>query len=93
VTIVNAINLTISGFVTGSDVVVYEAGTSTVLDDAQDVVGTSWDFIYEGASVGTSVDVGVFKAGYRPYYIRGYTLGASDASLPVSQTVDRDYIV
>lgn len=81
--------LTVAGFVTGSDVVIYQAGTETVRQQTEDISGTSTTYTYETTE---NVDIGVFKAGYRPYYIRGYTLTTSNASVPVSQTIDRDYL-
>jgi hypothetical protein len=81
--------LTIAGFVTGSDVVIYQAGTETVRQQTEDISGTSVTYTYETTE---SIDIGVFKAGYRPYYIRGYALTTSNASVPVAQTVDRDYL-
>jgi hypothetical protein len=93
VTVVNAVNLTITGLVTGSDIVIYAAGTTTVLDSVQNNAGTTWVYDYDGGDAGDDIDVGVFLAGYRPFYIRAYELGATDASLPASQMVDRDYLV
>lgn len=81
--------LTITGLVSGSDVVIYEAGTENVRQQTQDISGTTNTYIYETTE---DIDIGVFKEGYRPYYVRAYTLTSSDASVPVSQTVDRDYL-
>jgi hypothetical protein len=85
----DVVTLTISGFVTGSDVVIYQAGTETVRQQTEDISGTSTTYTYETTE---NVDIGVFKAGYRPFYIRNYALTSSNASVPVSQTVDRDYL-
>ena len=85
----DTITLTISGFVTGSDVVIYQAGTETVRQQTEDISGTSTSYTYETTE---NIDIGVFKAGYRPFYIRNYALPTSNASVPVSQTVDRDYL-
>jgi hypothetical protein len=85
------ITLTITDLVTGSDVVIYDAGTETVLDDAQENAGTTWPFYYSDL-VDSYIDIGVFLAGYRPKYVRNYLLGATNASLPAKQTIDPDYI-
>jgi hypothetical protein len=85
------ITLTITGLVTGSDIVIYEAGTTTVLEDAQENAGSTYAFYYDSLA-GSDIDVGVFLAGYRPAYVRGYTLGSSNSSLPVAQQIDRDYL-
>lgn len=86
------ITLTISPVVTGSDVVIYEAGTTTVLQYDEDIAGTASQYVYGGDEVEDLIDVGIFKAGYTPFYIRGYELGGNNATLPVAQQVDRFYI-
>jgi hypothetical protein len=92
VTVVNNVVLTVTGIVTGSDVVIYEAGTTTVLDSEQNIAGTTFEYTYPGGDAGDDIDVGVFLAGYRPFYIRAYELAATDASLPAAQQIDRDYL-
>jgi hypothetical protein len=82
-------NLTLSGIVSGSDVVILQAGTETVLNQIDQNVGSTWIHTYETP---TSVDIFVSKAGYVPFYIRNYALQASNASLPIAQTIDRNYI-
>jgi len=84
------ITLTIPGLITGSDVVIYNSSTGTILDSVDAYSGTSWNYIYETP---TTVDIGIFKSGYVPKYIRNYTLLSTDATLPnVAQTPDRNYI-
>jgi hypothetical protein len=85
----DTITLAIGGLITGSDVVVYEAGTETILDSVDANAGTSWNYVYETQQ---DVDIGVFLAGYVPFFIRGYGLGGTDSSVPVAQVVDRAYI-
>lgn len=87
-TLVAGASLTISNVVTGSDVVIYQAGTTTVRATGDAIAGTTFVYGYESTE---SVDIGVFKAGYKPYYIRGYALTTSNSTLPVAQTVDRSY--
>jgi hypothetical protein len=81
--------LTLTGIQTGSDVVIYQAGTETIRQQTQDISGTTNTYTYETTE---DIDIGVFKEGYRPSYVRDYTLTSSDASVPVAQTVDRDYL-
>jgi hypothetical protein len=83
----DTIVLTLTGLQTGSDVVIYAAGTETVRSSADSV--NSFTYTYETPE---SVDIGVFKAGYIPFYIRNYALSSSNASLPVAQVVDRAYL-
>jgi hypothetical protein len=90
VTVVNSVTLTLTGLQTGSDIVILEAGTSTVRTSVDAHGASSYGYAYTDPSA--SVDIGVFKAGYVPLYVRGYTLGASDSSLPIAQVVDRAYL-
>lgn len=85
-------NLTLSGLVAGSDIVILEAGTITEKVNVDANAGTTYVYNYghAGASPG-NVDIGVFKAGYVPFYIRNFTLPTTDALLPVAQDADRNY--
>jgi hypothetical protein len=84
----DTVSLTINGFQTGSDVVIYAAGTTTILDSVDAFAGTSWNYVYETPQ---PIDIGLFIPGYVPYYIRNFTLGLADASVPMGQTPDRNY--
>lgn len=81
--------VTFTGLPTGCDVVTLTAGTTTILDQRDSMAGTSYSFQYEGTP---TVDVGFIKPGYVPLYIRGLALGASDSSIPVVLTADRNYV-
>lgn len=81
--------LTLTGFPVGTDIVILTAGTSTILDQQDSVASTSYVYTYEGTP---TVDIGFIKSGYVPYYIRNLSLGDTDSSLPISLTVDRNYI-
>lgn len=83
--------LTVSGFVAGSDVVIKSAGTTTKLQDSQDIAGTSIGYTYS-YSAGTFVDIAVYSEGYVPLFINNYELGSSSATLPVAQVLDRNYV-
>lgn len=82
--------LTLTGLVSGSDVVILTAGTSTERANINANSGSTYAFQYEYAP-GETVDVCVYKAGYVPFAIRGYALGSTDASLPIAQLADRNY--
>lgn len=89
VTFAATYTLTIDGFITGSDIVVYEAGTTNVLDDDQEHSGTSWGYVYAAAD---SIDIGIFLAGYIPLYLRAISIPEASSTLPVKQVVDRAYL-
>lgn len=81
--------LTLNGLISGSDVVILQAGTETVLGQVDQNIGSSWGYVYETP---TTVDIFVSKAGYVPFYIRNYTLESGDSTLPIAQINDRNYI-
>jgi hypothetical protein len=88
----NTLTLTLTGLISGSDIVILDAGTTTERVNVNENAGTTYGYDYAATDAGDSIDVGVFKAGYVPFYIRAYTLAATDGSLPISQVVDRYYI-
>lgn len=79
--------VTFTGPPTGTDFVVLTAGTTTVLYSTD--AGSTFAYTYEGTP---TVDVGFIKTGYVPYYIRNLALGATDSSIPVAMTADRNFI-
>lgn len=80
--------LTITDLLAGSDVVILAAGTDTVLDSADQIAGTTFSYVY---TVPHSIDIGIIKPGYVTRYTYNYPLGATSASLPLKQTIDRNY--
>jgi hypothetical protein len=83
------VTLTLTGLQTGSDVVILQAGTTSILESADSVAGSSYGYTY---STLQDVDIGIIKQGFVPLYVRGYTLTSSNAVLPIAQTADRNYI-
>jgi hypothetical protein len=83
------VTVTFTGFQTASDVVIYQAGTETIRQTFDAYSGSSLGYTYETPE---TVDIGFFKAGFVPLYIRSLALGASDSSVPVSQVADRAYL-
>ena len=92
VSIVNTVNLTLTGLQDGSDISILEAGTTTELENVQENSGTTYVYGYAGGDAGNYIDIGVFKAGYIPFYTRAYQLAATNASVPISQVIDRAYL-
>ena len=80
--------LTISNLKIGSDVVILQAGTDTVLASV-DQNGTS-NYSYTYSTV-QNIDIGVIKQGFVTLYQYGYSLSTTDANLPVNQLIDRSY--
>jgi hypothetical protein len=86
----NTITLALTGLVAGSDVTILSAGTETVLATQEENAGTTYGYTYETP---VSIDVAVYQPGYIPFFIRGYTLGSSDSTLPCAQVADASYLV
>jgi hypothetical protein len=87
------VTLTLTDIVSGSDIVILSAGTTTELanyDGGASPV-TSYDYSYTYAA-STFVDICVYKAGHVPFVSRNNLLPASNAPFKVSQTVDRNYV-
>jgi hypothetical protein len=82
------ISLTFTGLSDGSDVVILQAGTTNIIDSVDAKAGTSWTYVYETLQ---NIDIGIYKAGFIPYFIRNYALQADDNSLPIAQVPDRNY--
>jgi hypothetical protein len=81
-------NLTLTGIVPGSDIVILNAGTTTERVNIDSNATSTYVFSY--TTLG-DVDICVYKQGYRPFAYRNYSLPASDGSFPVSQVADLNY--
>ena len=84
--------LTVTNVVPDSDVVILSQGTETILQDDQDIAGTSSAYTYTFAP-STFVDIKVYRTGYVPYYVYGFELGSTNTSLPAAQVIDRNQVL
>lgn len=80
--------ITFTGLPVGCDAVVLTAGTATIVDQRDALGSTSYGYTFSGAQ---TIDVGFIKPGYIPFYIRNLALTATNSSIPVSLTADRNY--
>jgi hypothetical protein len=87
----NSVTLTLTGLVSGSDIVILTAGTTTERVNVDAHGSTSYGYSYSYAA-SDYVDVCVYKQGYVPYTVRGYLLGSTNASLPIAQVADRNFV-
>lgn len=83
--------LTLTGLSAGSDIVVLQAGTSTIYQQIDAYSSSSWSWNYDPDAI-TTVDIGILKNGYRPLYIRNLSLTVAGASIPIAQSVDLNFI-
>lgn len=88
-TVAPSVQLTISVNQTGCDVVILEAGTSTVLASVDEQAGNDFIYVYSGTQ---TVDVGVVKQGFVVNYTYGFALNGLSTTLPVKLIADRNYI-
>ena len=83
--------LTLIGLQPGSDIVILQAGTEVEMLNVDAHSSAVYGWSAARFSTPGAVDIGVFKVGFVPFYIRNFTLPATDASLPVAQVADRNY--
>ena len=81
--------ITLIGLVSGSDVVILQAGTTTVINSVDANAGSTYSYTYETPQ---NVDIKIIKPGFVLLPINNYPLASSNVSLPVSQTFDRNYL-
>jgi hypothetical protein len=85
----DTITATMTGMISGSDIVILPHGTETVRATAEDISGTTYAYTYETPE---SVDIRVYKEGYFPFSIENYMLGSTNASVLITQVPDTSYI-
>jgi hypothetical protein len=83
--------LSLTGLITGSDIVIKTSDSNTALANVDQNSGTTYDYVYTYAA-STYVDIKIMKEGYRPVQIYDYLLASTDASLPFAQEVDRAFV-
>ena len=84
----SAISLTLTGLQVGSDIVILDAGLTTIRVQVDSHPSNT--YIYNFTAPG-NVDIGVIKQGYVVSYIRGFALPLANTSIPITQTFDRNY--
>lgn len=84
--------LTLTGLITGSDIIINTSGTNTPLADINQNAGSSYGYSYTYVP-STFVDIKIMLAGYLPYQVYGLELTDSTiAKLPIAQAIDRTYV-
>lgn len=85
----DTITATMTGMISGSDIVILPHGTETVRATAEAISGTTYAYTYETPE---SVDIRVYKEGYFPFSIENYALGSTNASVLITQVPDVSYL-
>lgn len=88
-TINNLVTLTLNGIISGSEIRIFNAGTTTELGGIE---SGNTSFLYQyNYNPGQNVDIVVFKENYNYYRVSNYSLSSTDSSLPIAQVFDRVY--
>ncbi len=87
ITFVNPATLNISGLIAGSEVRVFEAGTTTEVAGVESS-GTS----YSSSIDASSIDVSILSTGYQNKKLKGVDMTGGDVSLVAGQLIDRQYV-
>jgi len=82
--------LTLTGLQTGTDVVILNAGTNTVLFSSYNISGSSiaWQYDYD---IITAVDINIVHENYKIIRYENLAINYNGLTLPISQVSDRNY--
>ena len=92
-TIVNTVTITLTGIKDNSEVRVYQAGTTTIVDGIETATaGTTNNRQFSFSdSPGDFVDIIIHNLSYKWLIISNLEIPATSSSLPIQQEVDRNY--
>lgn len=88
INLVSSVTVTLTGLVDNTEVRVYKTSDDSVVDGIENTSGGTWAF---SAASGLGVYMRIFHVNYDPADIIGYTMPASNTSIPVKQVFDRGY--
>ena len=95
VTIVNSVNVTLTGLKDNTEVRVMEAGSNTVelagIENATTGTTNNRSFTFS-LSASTSVDIYIVNTIYENIELEGYVVPGTATSLPIQQRFDRNYL-
>ena len=83
--------ITLTDLISGSEVRVYESGTTTEVAGIENTPATGlFDFT---AAVGLDVDIVILSLLYENIRIEEFTIPALSSEIPIQQRIDRNYLV
>lgn len=83
--------LTLTNLQSGSEIRIYTSGTTNELAGIENSsTSYAYPYVWEGTDI--PIDIVIFNLQYQPVYYYGYSLTNQNASLPVQQIYDRNYI-
>lgn len=84
-------SLTFTGLISATEVRIYAAGTQNELAFVEDSTTTfSYPYVWSGSDI--LVDIVLFNLRYQPIYYYNYSLTSENATIPVQQIFDRNYL-
>lgn len=92
-TVVNSVNVTISGLRDNTEVRIYEENTTTEIDGIENATAGSPDartFTFSDTA-GNIVDIRIFNKEYEPIVLESFTIPNDPVTLPQQQRFDRNY--
>jgi hypothetical protein len=93
-TIVSTVTITVTGLKDGTEVRVYETGTTTEVagvETATDGTADDRSFTFS-AEPDSVVDIVILSLIYENERINGYIIPSTNASIPIQQRIDRNYL-
>lgn len=84
------VTLTFSGLITGTDIAIYQAGTTNLLAYTS-ATGTTYSYTYSYAGA-SSVDVQIFNMYYEPISYYNLALTSTSNTIPIQQVFDRVFV-
>lgn len=80
-----------TGLVSGSDIVILDAGTTTEIVNIDANSGSTYSTQIDAGTYG-NIDICIYKQGYVPYTLRNLSLTSEGLSLPINQVADRNFV-
>jgi hypothetical protein len=92
--IVSTVSISVTGLKDNTEVRVYETGTTTEVAGAETATdGTTDDRSFTFSATPSSVvDIVILSLAYENERINGYIVPSSNASIPIQQRIDRNYL-
>ena len=89
-TVNSAVTLTLSNLINGSEIRIFNAGTGIELAGVESVTGGQFQYTYN-YSGDFDVDIVILSLNYLNQKLKSVTLSSTPSTIPIQQTVDRQY--
>lgn len=82
--------LTLTGLKVGTEIRIYEAGTTTLITGEESIVSGTFSWVFDPAEH-PSVDISILALGYQNTRLLAQALTLADTTIPIQQQIDRQY--